>query len=65
LFGRADVAVAGREAVVCVVVQGIDAIREDVVEGAEIGGEGIAIEPEDVVWVDFADCGFDTVIVGD
>lgn len=64
LLGGAGVGFASGEAVVGVVVERVNGIGEDMVKGAEVSGEGVPVEPEDVVGVDFPDGGLDAVIEG-
>jgi len=59
LLGRADVGLAAGEAHVGVVVDGVDAVGEDVLKTGEVHGVGVAVEEEDVVGVYGADGGFD------
>lgn len=45
-------------------MEGVDAVGEGVGEAFEVGGKGVAVEPEDVVGVDGADGGGDAVVEG-
>ena len=56
--------VAGGEAHGGVVVEGVDGVWEHVGEAFPFAGEGVAVQPEDVVRVDLADRGFDAVVEG-
>lgn len=64
LLGGAEVGLAGGKAHGGVVVDGIYAVRKNLLEGRKVHGVRVAVEVEDVVGVDGADLLLHTAIPG-